>query len=279
MDFLIIGGVFAMVACIAAGQHWFSDRQWVGMWRGHRVSLRHMGGRVVVEVDGQEVLSQARKLIGQTYAEAWSHAALGETTIQLSKRTIGSQGEFDMLMSIGEERVPLIELEQAWKGARALFLLRTRSGDPEECWSSLMHTSAEPLGDDRWLAACRLLVLTRQSSALTASMREAANELQGVLRRSFEARQRLGDVSLAVLGAEDPDEVSRVQLVLEDRIVSALEAVKSLHMAVISIESQADESSELSRVHQALDMLQADSEVERFMKRQSMLQAAQSKRQ
>jgi hypothetical protein len=86
-------------------------------------------------------------------------------------------------------------------------------------------------------------------------------------------------VSLAVLGAEDPDEVSRVQLVLEDRIVSALEAVKSLHMAVISIESQADESSELSRVHQALDMLQADSEVERFMKRQSMLQAAQSKRQ
>ena len=229
----------------------------------------------MVEVDGQVVLSQARNPIRETYAESWSHAALGETTIGLSKNTIGSQGEFTMLMSIGEERVPLIELEQAWGGTRALILQRTLSGDPDEYWASLGHATVEPLGDDRWLAACRLLTLTRQSSALTASMREAANDLQGVLRRSFESRQRLGDASLEVLGTETSDDVSRVQQALEDRIVSALEAVKSLHMAVISIESQADETSELARVHQALDVLQADSEVEQFMKKQGMHPAAQ----
>ena len=57
--------------------------------------------------------------------------------------------------------------------------------------------------------------------------------------------------------------------------VSALEAVKSLHMAVISLESQADETIELSRVHQALEVLQADSEVERFIQRQDMQRAPQ----
>ena len=275
MDFLIIGGILLAAASMAGLQHWFSDRQWVGMWRGHRVLLRHQSARVIVEIDGQVVLSKSRTSLSQKYTQSWSHAALGETTIALSKNSIGNQGEFTMLMSIGDERVPLIELEQSWKGGRALFLQRTLSGDAEEYWSSLEHSQVEPLGDDRWLAACRLLTLTRQSSALTEPMREAANSLQGVLRRSFEARQRLGDASLAVLGAEDPDAVERVQRGLEERIVAALEAVKSLHMAVISIESQADETSELSRVHQTLEVLQADSEVEQFIKRQAMRRAAQ----
>lgn len=273
MDFLIIGSILLAAAGMAGLQHWFSNRQWVGMWRGHRVLLRHQKARILVEIDGQVVLSKPRMSL--RYTESWSHSALGETTIDLSRNSIGSQGEFTMLMSIGDERVPLIELEQSWKGARALILQRTRTGDVEEYWSSLEHTHVEPLGDDRWLAACRLLTLTRQSTALTAPMREAANELQGILRRSFEARQRLGDASLAVLGVEDPDEVVRVQHGLEERIVSALEAVKSLHMAVISIESQADETSELNRVHQTLEVLQADSEVERFIKRQGMLRASQ----
>jgi len=273
MDVLIIGGILLAAASMGGFQHWFSDRQWVGMWRGHRVLLRHLKGRVRVEIDGQVVLEQSRMSLSQQYTQPWSHPALGETTIGLSKNSIGGQGEFTMMMSIGEERVPLIELEQSWKGPRALILQRTRTGDAEEYWSSLEHTHVEPLGDDRWLAACRLLTLTRQSSALTAPMREAANALQGVLRRSFEARLRLGDTSLAVLGAEEADEVVRVQRGLEERIVSALEAVKSLHMAVISLESQADETSELSRVHQALEVLQADSEVEQFIQRQDMQRA------
>ena len=246
------------------------------MWRGHRISVHHSRGQVVVEVDGQTAMTQTRLPLRKTYSETWSHAALGETTLQLSKLLIGGQGEFTMSMIIGAERVPLVEVERKWAGRRALIGLRTSiPGASEHYWASMSHTAVEPLGDDRWLAACRLLELTRQSSALTADMREAANSLQATLRRSFEARLRLGDEALDILGTSDADEVGAVQQALEGRIIAALEAVKSLHMAVISIESKADETQELDRVLHTLDELRADDEVEQFMKRQAARQASQ----
>jgi hypothetical protein len=231
----------------------------------------------MVEVDGEVVLSQRRLVFRQRYTEEWSHPALGETTVALSKLLLGGQGEFTMLMAIGEERVPLVEVDRSWRGPRALIGLQTAApGTSDALWKSLSHTAVESMGDARWLAACRLLELSRQSNAMTAEMRETANLLQGALRRSFEARQRLGDDALEMLGAPDAAQLTAVRAALETRIAAALEAVKSLHMAVISIESQADETDELHRVQQTLEELQAEDEVDRFMNQQT-LQRARSK--
>ena len=272
--FVLIAGGLAAAGVIGSLQLWFSDRQWVGMWRGHRVSVHHVQGRVVVELDGESALSQVRLPLRWTHSEDWSHPALGHATVSLSKLMIGGNGEFTVSLAIGDERVPLVEVERQWLGVRALLGLRTtRPEAREQYWASLTHTAVEPLGDDRWVAACRLLDLTRQSQALTPDIRDAANNLQATLRRSFEARQRLGDEALDVLGAADADEVRAMQGVLEERIVSALEAVKSLHMAVISIESQADETRELGRVQSTLDALRADDEVERFMQKHAARKA------
>jgi hypothetical protein len=276
--FTVIAGGLTMVAGIGALQLWFSDRQWVGMWRGHQISVHHSRGRVVVEVDGEMVLNQVRLPLQQTHVTPWAHPVLGEADLQLSKLIIGGHGEFTMSMTIGQERIPLVEVERKWLGRRALIGLQTSTpGTAEKYWEGLKHTAVEPLGDDRWVAACRLLELTRQSTVLTDDMRAAANSLQAALRRSFEARLRLGEEALDVLGAGDAEEVSTVQEALERRIVVALEAVKSLHMAVISLESQADETRELDRVRQSLDALRADDEVERFMTRQAARRANQRK--
>lgn len=273
----IIAAGLIGTAGIGALQLWFSDRQWVAVWRGHRIRVQHHEGRVIVEMDGQVILSQRRMVFRRAYAAEWSHPALGETTIALSKIPIGSQGEFSLAMTIGEERVPLIELERSWRGARTLIGLQTRATDaPDALWESLSHTAVEPMGDARWLAACRLLDLSRQSSAMTAEMRENANLLQSVLRRSFEARRRLGDDALGALGALGEPAAAQVpeaRAALEARITAALEAVKSLHMAVISIETLADETDELNRVQQTLERLQADDEVERFLKQQALQRA------
>ncbi len=275
---LIVGAALAFTAAIGGLQLWFSDRQWVGMWRGHKVRVHHQRGQVVVDIDGQTTLAQLRRPLQRRHTEQWSHGALGDTTVELTRMFIGGNGEFTMSLTLGGERVPLVEVERSWSGIKALIGLQTSTpGSAETYWKSMAPAAVEPLGDDRWLAACRLLELTRQSAALTTEMRESANSLQAVLRRSFEARLRLGDEDLGALGAAG-DEVEAIQAVLEARITAALEAVKSLHMAVISIESRADETLELQRVEQTLATLRADDEVEHFMRRHAQQRATEAAR-
>lgn len=265
--FTVIAIGLSAVGALAGLQLWFSDRQWVTTWRGHRVHVQHHQGRFVVCVDDEVILSQHRLRFGKQHTEAWSHPALGETTVAISRDTIGHHGEYTISMTIGDERLPLAELPRKWHGARTLIGLQSIvPGSLAEMWEGLSHTTVEPLGDARWLAACRLLELSRQSNAMTPQTRQAANHLQGVLRRSFEARLRLGDDAVEALGEVDQEQLAAARTALEARIQSALEAVKSLHMAMISIESQADETHELSRVHQTLAQLQAEDEVERFTK-------------
>jgi len=264
---LIVGGL-TVTAGVAAAQLWLSDRQWVSTWRGHRVLVRHHKGRVVVDIDGQTVLSQGRLFLRKRYREPWQHPEIGDAAVTLTKQLIGGHGDFTLSMTIGEEQIPLVELERNWRGARMLVGLQTVPAEAaDECWERLSHTAVEPLGDARWLAACRLLSLTRQSAAMTDELRETANLLQGALRRGFEARLRLGDESMAALGEADADLLVEARAAVEVRISEALEAVKSLHMAVVSIEAHADETAELRRVHKALEHLDAEDEVERFLKR------------
>ncbi len=276
MIVLLVVVLFAGSAGLGGLQAWSSDRQWVGVWRGHRIRVRHHRGEVLVEVDGEVALSQVRWPLRRSHTAAWSHAGLGDTTVDLTRLYIGGNGEYNLSLSIGDERIPLVEIEREWRGAR--MLLGQQTADPgaaEAYWQSMVPATVEPLGDDRWVAACRLLNLARQSSSMNDDMRESANRLQAVLRRSFEARLRLGEDALEVLGAGAAAEVATVQEALERRIVSALDAVKSLHMAVVSIESRADETAELQRVRQTLDALQANDEVERFMKRNAAQRATE----
>ncbi len=276
LGFVLLGALSLFAAGLGGLQVWSSDRQWVGVWRGHRVWVRHLRGEVVVEADGEVALAQVRWPLRRSHTSAWSHAGLGDTTVDITRLYIGGNGEYNLSLSIGDERVPLVEVEREWRGARMLLGLQTADpGAAEAYWKSMVPATVEPLGDDRWIAACRLLDLARQSFAMTDDMRESANRLQAVLRRSFEARQRLGDEALEVLGAGSAAEVATVQEALEGRIVSALDAVKSLHMAVVSIESRADETVELQRVQQTLDSLQANDEVDRFMKRHAAQRATE----
>lgn len=264
---LIVGGLTA-TAGLAALQLWFNDRQWLTVWRGHRVLVRHHKGRVVVDIDGQTVLSQRRYFFRKHHHESWHHPVIGDAEITLSKQVIGAQGEFTLSMKIGEEQIPLVELDRAWRGPRMLLGLQSAEpGAVDECWERLSHTAVEPLGDARWLAACRLLSLTRQSAVMTDDLRETANLLQGALRRSFEARLRLGDDVMDALGPADAHLLDDARTAVEARISDALEAVKSLHMAVVSIEAHADETVELRRVQQTLEHLDAEDEVDRFLKR------------
>ena len=71
------------------------------------------------------------------------------------------------------------------------------------------------------------------------------------MRESFESRQRLGDETISLLG-DDREALDEIREKLEQKILQALEAVKSLHMATMSIEAHADESTEMEKVQEIL---------------------------
>ena len=121
----------------------------------------------------------------------------------------------------------------------------------------------EKLGDPRWIAACKLLQLVRQSPTADQEIREVANVLQQELRRNFEMRVRLSEDDFSVLG--DATKLNELKNKLEEKILQGLDAVKSLHMVTISLEAHADESLEMQKVNSIIRSLQAEEEVEKFM--------------
>ena len=121
----------------------------------------------------------------------------------------------------------------------------------------------EQLGDPRWIAACKLLQLIRQSKMANKEIRETANTLQLQLRKNFEIRRRISEEDVSLLGCIE--DLNQIKAKIEERIQQGLEAVKSLHMVTISLEAHADEKSELERVYQTIQYLQAEDEVAAFV--------------
>ena len=255
---LLIVLILTLAAGIYGLEFYSSTRTWVAFWRGHRVVIRFHKGKQIFELDGNQVFSRTRNLqpFGeQKYKEPWTHPALGETEITVTRKVVGNQGEYTLNLEIGDELVPLTELKN--------FLGRVQQ-DQEEIFTKLTHGAIEPLGDPRWVAACTILNSVRQSSAVNDEVREAANVLQGEMRSCFESRQRLKEDDLGLLGANET-RVAEIQARLEAKIERSLEAVKSIHMATISLEAHADESAEMSRVQETIDFLNVEDEVADFM--------------
>jgi hypothetical protein len=262
---LIILSILTAAFGIGAAQIWFGQREWVARWRGHRVLIFYRHNRIILEIDGVPVLDQARTILRTTQTQTWTHPALGDTEILLSRIVVGSHGEYTRGLQIGDEIVPLVEVPRHWQGARILAGLKTiHAEDREELFGKISHGEIEELGDPRWIAACRILDAVRQSNATTDEVRETTNLLQVELRKSFEARRRLADETISEIG-QNSEDFAAIQERLEHNILDALEAVKSLHMAVISIEAHADETAEMQRVRDIIEHLQAEEEVARFV--------------
>ena len=248
---LLVMGVFPLVGLLV----YISHEQWVAVWRGHRIRLRLHQSRVFFEVDGELIFEAKQGFIKDTYETEWEHPALGKTNVLIKKRLKGQDG-INLQLQIGEEIIPLFEIPHKWHGSVNL-------DEVDAYWDKLQPVEFEQLGDPRWIAACKLLQLVRQSQMADQDIREAANILQQELRKSFLTRRRLSEDELSILG--DAQKLHELKEKLEEKITQGLEAVKSLHMVTISLEAHADESSEMHKVHQIIETLHAEEEVEKFM--------------
>lgn len=245
---------------------WFSHRQWVAIWRGHRIRVRMHRAKIFVELDDKEIFVQKNGLVKKNYEQEWEHPALGSTNILIEKVTKGSDG-IDLNMCIGDEIIPLTEIKRTWYG-------KINPQDAQTYWERLLPAQIESLGDPRWIAASKILNLVRQSSASTDIVRQNANTLQKELRRCFETKQRLGTEDLSLLGSDE--RLEKVQNKIEENIEQALEAVKSLHMAVVSIEAHADEKQEMRRVQTFIEHIQAQEEIDVALSQAPQAQKATS---
>lgn len=233
---------------------YYSHRHWVAVWRGHQIRIRLNHQTVFFEVDDQLVCQWSEGL-KRSFETEWEHPALGNTNV-LIKKLIKGQDGVHLHLEIGSEIIPLFEIPRSWQG---------KLHDTDAYWKKLQPVEFESLGDPRWIAACKLLQLVRQSPAVDQDIREAANILQQELRKSFETKIRLSEEAVLMLG--DAQKLEELRDTIEEKITQGLEAVKSLHMVTISLEAHADESAEMHKVHQIIKTLHAEEEVERFIHR------------
>ena len=234
---------------------YLSHRQWISVWRGHRIRIRLHHFKVFLEIDDEPIFSESQSFIRKTHQTEWEHPALGKKEVKITKIQRGQDG-LALNLEIGDEIVPLYELSS---NLLSQF-------DPEEeaaSWKKLMPVDFESLGDPRWIAACKLLQLVRQSQMANKEIRDAANILQKELRGNFETRRRLAEEDMSLLG--DVEAFHDIKHKIEEKILQGLEAVKSLHMATISLEAHADEKDEMKRVYETIQALQAEEEIATFM--------------
>ena len=254
---MIIGALIAGALGFAYTVAYFTQAQWIAIWRGHQIRIRLHHQKVFFEVDGEVVFEQSQGLIKKNFKSDWMHPALGSTLVQVEKHTKGQDG-VGVRLRIGDEIVPLFELPTKWYGS-----LDTSTVD--DYWTQLKPVQFEDLGDPRWISACKILQLVRQSQMADVQIREAANILQKELRQNFELRLRLGEDVLTSLG--ESGEIDELKERLETKILDGLEAAKSLHMVTISLEAHADETAEMLRVNQILKRLQVEEGLERELRR------------
>ena len=247
--------ILFLVAALTWLQRWSSNRTWIALWRGSQVVLRNFQGKLILELDGERIFEKSRPTLNlskHTYTQACHLPSMGDTEIAVSTRSVGSQGDYTLELQIGEDLVPLTELTH--------FFGRITQ-EKGALFKKLNHNTIEPLGDPRWIAACSILNSVRQSTSANNQIREAANLLQVEMRHCFESRLRLSDDSVDLIGGD----ISEVKSILEEKIGTTLEAVKSLHMATISREANADESEEMRRVQETLQYLDAEEEVDKYI--------------
>ena len=85
----------------------------------------------------------------------WSHPSLGDTLVQVEKHTKGQDG-VGVRLRIGDQIVPLFGLPTKWYGGLDLSTV-------DDYWNQLKPVQFEDLGDPRWISACKILQLVRQS--------------------------------------------------------------------------------------------------------------------
>ena len=248
-------GVFAFVGSLL----YLSHRQWISVWRGHRIRIRLHHFKVFLDIDDVPVFCESQSFIRRQHQTEWEHPALGKKDVVITKVHRGQDG-LSLNLEIGDEIVPLFELPSNWYGH---VNLETEAAS----WKKLMPVDFEQLGDPRWIAACKILQLVRQSQMANKEIREAANILQQELRSNFETRRRLADEDLSILG--NVDLCNDIKDKVEAKILQGLEAVKSLHMATISLEAHADETEEMKKVYDTIQSLQVQEEIASFMQKVS----------
>ena len=240
----------------AATLVYISNRQWISVWRGHRIRIRLQHFKIAVEIDDVPVLMESQSVFNKTHQTKWNHPALGTKMIRVEKIHKGRDG-LSLKFEIGDEIIPLFELP-----TNTLHQAQTK--EEESYWNKLMPVDFEQLGDPRWIAACKILQLIRQSKMADGEIRETANILQQQLRSNFEMRRRLSEEDVSLLG--NSEDLNQIKTKIEDKILQGLEAVKSLHMVTISLEAHADEKDEMEKVYQTNQYLKAEDEVATFMK-------------
>ena len=232
-----------------------SHREWISVWRGHRIKIKFHHFKIFVEVDGVPIFEERQGLARRVHETEWAHPALGKKNLKITKIPQGQDG-LTLNLEIGDEIVPLFEIPRTWYG-------HAITDNLEEYWKKLMPIDFEQLGDPRWIAACKILQLVRQSQMANPSIREAANTLQQQLRKNFETRVRLAEEDFSVLG--EVEDLNALKSKIEERILQGLEAVKSLHMVTISLEAHADESEEMDKVNRVIGFLEAEDESEQLL--------------
>ena len=254
---MFVAALMAGALGFAYALSFYSHAQWIAVWRGHQIRIRLHHQKVFFEVDGELVFEQNQGLIKRNFQSVWSHPSLGDTLVQVEKHTKGQDG-VGVRLRIGDQIVPLFELPTKWYGGLDLSTV-------DDYWNQLKPVQFEDLGDPRWISACKILQLVRQSQMADTQIREAANILQKELRQNFELRLRLGEEAILALG--ESAELDALKERLETKIMDGLEAAKSLHMVTISLEAHADETAEMQRVNQILKRLQAEEGLERALRR------------
>ena len=155
---LLIAGALGFAYTVA----YFTHHQWIAIWRGHQIRIRLHHQKVFFEVDGEVVLEQNQGLIKKHFEESWAHPALGDTRVQVEKHMKGQDG-VGIRLRIGDEIVPLFELPTKWYGGLDLSTV-------DDYWKQLQPVQFEDLGDPRWISACKILQLVRQSQMVLMSM-------------------------------------------------------------------------------------------------------------
>lgn len=254
--------------CLAGALLYISHRQWISVWRGHRIRIRLHQFKIIVEIDDEPVLAESQGFFHRTHQQEWTHPALGTKTITVKKIQKGQEG-LNVSLEIGDEIIPLFELPVNW-------LHQVQLEEEESYWNKLTPVDFEQLGDPRWIAACKLLQLIRQSQMANKEIRDTANTLQLQLRKNFETRRRISEEDVSLLGSIE--DLNQIKTKIEDKIQQGLEAVKSLHMVTISLEAHADEKNELERVYKTIRYLQAEDEVAAFVTTSQTEKKKQAKR-
>ena len=83
--------------CLAGTLIYISHRQWISVWRGHRIRLHQF--KIIVEMDDEPVLVESQGVFHGTHQKEWTHPDLGTKTSKVMKIQKG----LNVSLEIGDE--------------------------------------------------------------------------------------------------------------------------------------------------------------------------------